>query len=139
MNRKTDVEIEVNGNKLVLSGFESEEYLHKIMNYIADRTNEIKNIDGYSMLSADVKHLLLDVNLTDDYFKVKQRLDELLDVSDEQIDAVGTLKRELVSKEQQLHITGREIEQLRKLLLEEQKKSVKLETELNLLKKEKKA
>lgn len=138
MNRKSDVEVVIFNEKITISGFESPEYLNKLVNYINKKSEEIKGGDGFNLLKNELKHILLEVNIADELFKVQQRLMDLSSTTDEQVDAVGSLKREIVEKRSELEAASKEIEQLRSLLVEEQKKNIKLETELNLEKKNRK-
>ena len=77
MNTKNDVEVIINGKQYTLSGYESSEYLQKIANHINDKLTELKLNEGYMRLEAEMKNIYLAINLTDDYYKVQQSVEDL--------------------------------------------------------------
>lgn len=50
MNKYHDIEVIINNKRYTLSGYESEEYLHKIASYINNKHNEFRNKDAYKFL-----------------------------------------------------------------------------------------
>ena len=78
-----------------------------------------------------MKTVLLEINLADDYFKVKRRFDDSENDSDSKSSEIYQLKHEIMSLNSRLEKTNKEIEKLRENIVEEQKKNVRLETELN--------
>ena len=63
----------IGGKVYTLSGYEEEEYLQKVANYINAKLDEFNSIDDYKRISADLKATLLELNIADDYFKAKNQ------------------------------------------------------------------
>ena len=61
--------------RLYLSGYESEEYLQRVATYINNKLAELKKLDGYARLSQELKSILLELNVADDYFKAKNQVE----------------------------------------------------------------
>ncbi|MBR4726118.1 MAG: cell division protein ZapA [Lachnospiraceae bacterium] len=129
--KRNDTEVFINNKKYTLSGFESEEYLQKVAGYINSKISELKTLESYRNLDNEMKTVLLEINLADDYFKVKRRFDDSENDSDSKSSEIYQLKHEIMSLNSRLEKTNKEIEKLRENIVEEQKKNVRLETELN--------
>ena len=87
----------IGGKVYTLSGYESEEYLQKVANYINSKLDEFNAIDDYKRISADLKATLLELNIADDYFKAKNQVESLesdLQIRDQEI---YNLKHDLIS------------------------------------------
>ncbi len=137
-NKKNDTEVIINNKRYTLSGFESEEYLQKIATFINSKINDLKSQDAYKTMDAEMKAVLLEINLADEYFKLKRQFDESEDDSDSKSNEIYSLKHEIMSLQTKLEKSNKEIERLRDQNVDEQKKNVKLETELASERKNKK-
>ena len=62
-------EVIIDGRVFTLSGFESEEYLQKVSNYLNHKIAECSENESYKKQSSDTKSILLALNIADDYFK----------------------------------------------------------------------
>ncbi len=129
MNKYQDIEVIINNKRYTLSGYESEEYLHKIASYINGKHTEFRNKDAYKFLDSDLKHILMQINIADDYYKTMDRLHEFEKENEQKSNEIFDLKHELVSAQEKLDITQKEFEEIKKELYETQKKIVRLETE----------
>ncbi|MBO7353390.1 MAG: cell division protein ZapA [Lachnospiraceae bacterium] len=129
-NKKNDTEVIINNKRYTLSGFESEEYLQKIASFINGKINDLKSQDAYKTMDQEMKAVLLEINLADEYFKLKRQYDESEDDSDSKSNEIYSLKHEIMSLQTKLEKANKEIERLRDQNVDEQKKNVKLETEL---------
>ena len=76
MNKKNGVEVIINGKRVSLGGYESEEYLQRVASYLNAKYNELKQMESYRMLDAEMKNMYLQLNLADDYFKLKKQMEE---------------------------------------------------------------
>lgn len=130
MNKFNDIEVIINNKRYTLSGYESEEYLQRIASYINNKHNEIKNKDAYRFLDSDLKNILLQINIADDYYKTKDKLQEIESENDSKSKEIYDLKHEIISTQTKLDSAQREIDKLKLELLEAQKKMIRLETEL---------
>ena len=77
MSSKNKTEVLIDGKIYTLSGYESEEYLQRVATYINNKLAELKKLDGYARLSQELKSILLELNVADDYFKAKKQGDSL--------------------------------------------------------------
>jgi len=124
----------IGGKVYTLSGYEEEEYLQKVANYINSKLDEFNSIDDYKRISADLKATLLELNIADDYFKAKTQVESLesdLDIRDKEI---YNLKHDLISaqlKTETLEETITKLERENKeLLLHKAKLEASLEDAL---------
>ena len=131
MSSKNDTEVIINGKIYTISGYESEEYLQKVASYINGKINEFKSVEAYKRLSLDMQRTLLELNIADDYFKVKKQADSLendLAAKDKQL---YDIKHELIAAQIKLEALEKEKESLQRTINANQIDMVKLETELN--------
>ena len=127
MASKNDTEVIIGGKVITLCGYESEEYLHKVASYINNKIGEFDSMDAYKRLSAEMKATLLQLNIADDYFKAKDRVESLELEFESNDKEVYDLKHELISlqikydtleeKTRELELKNREL-QLQKERLE---------------------
>ena len=89
MSSKNKTEVLIDGKIYTLSGYESEEYLQRVATYINNKLAELKKLDGYARLSQELKSILLELNVADDYFKAKNQ--------------VEMVEEELAQKDQELY------------------------------------
>lgn len=127
---KHDTEVIIGGKVFTLSGYESEEYLQRIAAYINGKISEYSKIDSYSRQSVDVQNVLLQLNIADDYFKIKEKYEELKDVSESKDKELYDVKHDLVTNQIKMKSLEESLQKLRDENNENQKKIVKLETEL---------
>ncbi len=72
MEDKRQVKVVIDGKKFTVVGNEEETYLKKVADYVNNRLEEIKKMDGFKRLNRDYQLLTIYLNLADDYFKLKQ-------------------------------------------------------------------
>lgn len=77
MSTKNDAEVIINGKVYRLSRNESPEYLQKIATYVNKKINSFAAEENYSRLSQEMKNVLLDINIADDYFKAKNQAESI--------------------------------------------------------------
>ena len=135
MNRRNDVEVTIDGKKINLCGYESAEYLHKVADYLNSKQDEFKRQEFYRMLEPELRNLLMQINVADDYFKVKMQLEGLEQDTEGKTTEIFDLRHELVRVQTKLESAELELEVLRQDNVELQKQIVRLETELEEKKK----
>lgn len=97
MSEKSNVEVIIGGKVYMLSGYEGEEYLHRVAAYINHKINEFDNMEAFRRLPMDMKATMVELNIADDFFKAKSRIEQLeqdLEVKEKEL---YDLKQELVS------------------------------------------
>ena len=135
MALKTDTEVIIGGKVFTLSGNESEEYLQKVANYINNKIAEYAKVEGFKRQPIDVQNVLMELNIADDYFKAKKQIEILQEQAEEKEKELYDLKHELIAAQIQLETANKQIEELKEEINKYQKNVVRLETELEDLKK----
>lgn len=130
MSSKNKTEVLIDGKIYTLSGYESEEYLQRVATYINNKLAELKKMDGYARLSQELKSILLELNVADDYFKAKNQVEMVEEELAQKDQELYDLKHELISTQIKLEDAAKELEALKEQATEYQKQIVKLETEL---------
>ena len=130
MSSKNKTEVLIDGKIYTLSGYESEEYLQRVATYINNKLAELKKLDGYARLSQELKSILLELNVADDYFKAKNQVEMVEEERAQKDQELYDLKHELISTQIKLEDAAKELEALKEQATEYQKQIVKLETEL---------
>ena len=128
MSSKNKTEVLIDGKIYTLSGYESEEYLQRVATYINNKLAELKKLDGYARLSQELKSILLELNVADDYFKAKNQVEMVEEELAQKDQELYDLKHELISTQIKLEDAAKEA--LKEQTSEYQKQIVKLETEL---------
>ena len=85
MNEKTDAQVVIGGRTYTLSGYESEEYLLRVAEYLNGKIDELRADPDYGKLPVDMRQLLLNLNIADDYFKAVEN--DLYDIKHELVAA----------------------------------------------------
>ena len=132
---KITAEVLIGGKVFTLSGYESEEYLHRVSSYLNHKMSECASMDGYRRQSAEMRSTLLALNIADDYFKAKRQGSILEQDVEQKNKEMYDLKHELISNQ----IKCESLEQEVARLLEENQKLqmqiVKLDVEMKNRKK----
>ena len=134
MSAKTNAEVVIGGKVYTLSGFESEEYLQKIASYINTKISEAEELDSFKHLTPDMREILTELNIADDYFKAKAQVEKLeLDLEAKERE-IYNLKHDLISNQVQTETNTQRIEELeaenKELLLNKTKLEAALEDSL---------
>lgn len=134
MSAKTNAEVVIGGKVYTLSGFESEEYLQKIASYINTKISEAEELDSFKHLIPDMRAILTELNIADDYFKAKAQVEKLeLDLEAKERE-IYNLKHDLISNQVQTETNTQRIEELeaenKELLLNKTKLEAALEDSL---------
>ena len=95
MSSKNKTEVLIDGKIYTLSGYESEEYLQRVATYINNKLAELKKLDGYARLSQELKSILLEWNVADDYFKAKNQVEMVEEQATEYQKQIVKLETEL--------------------------------------------
>lgn len=130
MSAKNNAQVLIDGRVFTLSGYEEEEYLNKVAAYINNKILEMKQSDGFRRQNKETQNILIQLNIADDYYKVKKQADLLeLELEDKNKE-LYELKHDLINLQIKAETAEKEIENFRREAAEYEKKIVKLETEL---------
>ena len=130
MNRKNDVAVIINNKKYVISGFESDEYMQKIASYINGKYAQFRLSDGFRHLDPDMKNVLLQINIADDYFKAKRQINDYENESEHKSNEIFDMKHELISMQTKNEALSKELAMAKDDFVQAQKKIIRLEAEL---------
>ena len=130
---KNTTQVLIGGKIITLSGYESEEYLQKVANYMNSKLTELSQIPGYSRQAQETRHTLLSLNIADDYFKAKREaemLEEDLEAKDREM---YDLKHDLINGQVELERAKKEAEENARQVQTLRDKIAELEKELEEL------
>lgn len=130
MNIKNDVEVIINGKQYTLSGYESSDYLQKIANHINDRIAEFKQQDSYLRLDAEMRNILLAINLSDEYYKAIKDSNDLKNENEDMEKEIFDIKHEMLTMQSELDKAKEKIKELSEQKQKAQNQIIRLETEL---------
>ena len=135
MSAKIDTEVIIGGKVFTLSGYESEEYLQKVASYINNKMAEYNKVDSFRRQPLDKQHVLLQLNIADDYFKAKKQIQILEDDLRMKEKELYDLKHELIAAQIKYENTDKNLRLMQIELQDTAKTVVRFETELKELKK----
>lgn len=130
MNRKNDVDVIINNKKYTLSGFESDEYMQKIASYINSKYAQFRLVEQFRHLDADMKNVLLEINIADDYFKAKKQVSEYETESENKSNEIFDMKHELITMQTRNEALSKELAQAKDDFVQAQKKIIRLEEQI---------
>ena len=130
MSSKNTTQVIIAGKIYTLSGYESEEYLQRVATYLNARISEFKNMDGYHRLSPELKNILLNLNTADDYFKMKNKVEELEGELAQKDKEIYDFKHELITAQIKLENAQKEAESVKQMLEQLQKENIRLDSQL---------
>ena len=127
MNKKNTVEVIIDNKQFILGGYESPEYLQKIASYINLKYSDFKKQDFYKHLDKNMRNVLIEINIADDFFKAKEQIETTQIKNEENNAEIYNLRHELVSTRSELESAQDEIKELHKQLAEAEKKLIRLD------------
>ena len=108
MSSKNKTQVIIAGKIYTLSGYESEEYLQKVAAYLNGKITEFRGMDGYHRLSQEMRSILLNLNIADDYFKVRKKIGELEDELSEKEKELYEFLHEMITTQVRLENAEKE-------------------------------
>ena len=133
MSSKSDTEVIIAGKVYTLSGYEGEDYLQRVAAYINNKINEINKREAFRRLPVDMKAALIEVNVADDLFKAKERIEKLeqeLDIKEKEL---YDLKYELISEQSKAEANEKRIRELEEEKSKLRQQNTKLEADIEEL------
>ena len=130
---KNTTQVLIGGKIVTLSGYESEEYLQKVANYMNNKLTELGQLPGYNRQALETRHTLLSLNIADDYFKAKRQAEmyeEELEAKDREM---CDLKHDLINGQVELDKEKKSQAEKDRQIAELQAKVDELEKELEEL------
>ncbi|MDD6380624.1 MAG: cell division protein ZapA [Lachnospiraceae bacterium] len=99
MSAKKSTTVVIGGRVYTLSGFEDEDYLQRVATYINSKLDEFTKMDSYRKSNADQKALVLELNIADDYFKMKEKASDLETQVSQKDKELYDLKHQLITNQ----------------------------------------
>ncbi|MCR5179187.1 MAG: cell division protein ZapA [Lachnospiraceae bacterium] len=127
MAAKTDTEVVIGGRVITLSGFESEDYLQKVASYLNNKLAECSQAEGFKHQPLDMQSIMVQLNISDDYFKARKEIDDLTAQLEEKDKELYDLKHELISSQIKQENAEKKAQQTKEELDEANKKLLLLE------------
>lgn len=131
MDVKKEIDVLINKKKYTICTSESEEYVQKLVSYLNNRYQELKSQDGYNSMPPDIKEIFLEINLADEYFKLKKVIEEQQASEEEKNKELFRVTHDLMEAQNQVKKLTKELEDAKHKQIETDKKIVRLETELS--------
>ena len=131
MAPKNNADVVIGGKVSRVCGYEGEEYLQTVANYINGKIAEYTKEDSFRRMSPEMRANILYLNIADDYFKAKKLGDSLSEEIESKDKEIYDLKHELIATQIKADTSAKEVDELKKEINKYQKSIVKLETELN--------
>lgn len=97
MAEKNYIEVNLMGKNYILGGSEDESYLQRVATYVNGKEAELKRTQGYLRQNADFQHLMLVLNISDDYFKLLSQVESLKLKQEQMEQEIYSLKHDLIS------------------------------------------
>lgn len=129
MKNFNDIEVIINNKRYTLGGYESGEYLQKVASYINNKYNELSGEEAYKFLDSDLKNIMIQINIADDYFKSVKKIEEVEEANEIKDKEMFDLKHEILTFKTDEDLLLNEIRELKRELHKEQRKIVRLEAE----------
>lgn len=124
-DRKT-IQVIIDGKIYVLSGENSESYLHDVADYLNHKIESIrKEMWNYNKLEESVRSLLLQINICDELFQERKKVEEMQELLDQEKSESYSYKHDLVKTKLKLDGVLQELESTQKKLLALEKKEAK--------------
>ncbi|MCI2048444.1 MAG: cell division protein ZapA [Lachnospiraceae bacterium] len=127
---KTDTKVVIGGKVYTLSGYESEEYIQKVASYLNGKLEEFQKEEGYSHLSIDLRNLLLNINISDDYFKARKQIEGFEEDMKARDKDLYDIKHELVTTQMKLEASEKTQKRLQTDNEAKDRRIIELEAEL---------
>ena len=126
MADKKTIQVIIDGKIYVLSGENSESYLHDVADYLNHKIESIRKESwNYNKLEESVRSLLLQINICDELFQERKKVEEMQELLDQEKSESYSYKHDLVKTKLKLDGVLQELESTQKKLLALEKKEAK--------------
>ena len=126
MADKKTIQVIIDGKIYVLSGENSESYLHDVADYLNHKIESIrKEMWNYNKLEESVRSLLLQINICDELFQERKKVEEMQELLDQEKSESYSYKHDLVKTKLKLDGVLQELESTQKKLLALEKKEAR--------------
>ena len=99
MSAKKSTTVVIGGRVLTLSGYEEEDYLQRVATKKKKKIDDFTKLDSYRKMNADMKAILLELNIADDYFSMKEKVTDLENQLKQKDKELYSLKHDLITNQ----------------------------------------
>ena len=108
----TDTEVIIGGKVLTMSGHESRKNTCRRLHLILIiKLNEYNKLDNFKRQPIDTQHILLEINIADDYFKARNKVELLEQDLKAKENELYDLKHELIATQIKLENTSKSLKE----------------------------
>ena len=112
MSSKNTVQVLIDGKVYTLGGIEEAQYLQRVAGYINEKTSQLKRQEGFTKQSQEYQAVMIELNIADDYFKAKDRIEKLEQDLEQKEKEIYDLKHELITAQIQSETSEKENKEL---------------------------
>ena len=113
MATKNIAKVMIDGKIITLGGYESEEYLQRVANYVNHKIAEMEAITGYRRMSPDMRSCMMAINIADDYFKAKEQADAAEEEMENKDKEAYSVKQDLIAAQMEIDRLKKELARIR--------------------------
>ena len=114
MDSRQKREVLIDGKIYTLSGSEANGYLQRLAAYINEIVLTLKKQEGFKKQSTEYQNVMVELNIADDYFRVREQNQKLERQKSEMEKEVYSIKHELVATQMKLEQVRRELAEKKK-------------------------
>jgi cell division protein ZapA len=126
---KIDIPVVINNKVYTLSGYEGEDYLQNVATYINGKIAECKTSEEYRRMNVEYQGILLALNIADDYFKAKNKADDVANDNNDKEQQLYELRHEVIETQIKHEAALKLVEEYKEQVNALQRKVVQLEAE----------
>ena len=134
MNSKNYTDVLIGGKIYTLGGAEETGYLQQVAAYLNEKIDVLEGQEGFRRQSEDYRHMVLCLNLADDYFKAKDQVTKLENDLEQKEKEIYDLKHDLISNQVKTETAEASLKELeaanKELLLNKARLEASLEDKL---------
>ena len=112
MATKNTTRVMIGGKIITLGGYESEEYLQRIANYVNHKIAEMEEATLYRRMSPDMRFCMMAINIADDYFKAKEQAEASEEEMENKDKESYNVKQDLIAAQMEIERLKKEVARL---------------------------
>ena len=109
MATKNITKVMIDGKIITLGGYESEEYLQRIANYLNHKIEDMESMTSFRRMSPDMRSCMIAINIADDYFKAKEHADASEQEMEEKDKEAYNVKQDLIAAQLEIERLKKEL------------------------------
>ena len=129
MAEKRDIPVVLNDRIYTLSGYENDDYIQSVVNYINTKLAECKTSEQFRRMSKEHQNMLVALNIAEDFFKAKNQADNLTEEDTEKEKQLYDLRHEMIEAQIKHESDMRLVEEYKEQVNALQRKLIQLEAE----------